>query len=488
MRRGRAVNFNNRAAGTVLCLLVTSGLFSLPFVASAQEFMLTFEPTFRAEHAGISIYNGNPVDIHMFPEIATIRSSQLSAVNGAWIIEELRAWGHDVPSERAVYVIARIDPDSGKIEGGTAILGQNYDVAHFAFNESATTTHSGSFSIPILGESETTSGRYKIFAAELPETKDVYDPETDTHTISAYTDEDAGEFLERGPMNAGPYAPVSYSTLPAIFDYVNDGLPPCTENCFSNVLFLPGIESSRLYWIDVLGGGEKKLWEPGVNDDLHDLYLNSQGESIRDNVYAKKSGVIDELPGGKNVYKSLIAKMDDLKVKKDINDWEAVPYDWRLSLDDTLGSGRYFSSGQIYYSGTFAATTTPYIIQELRHLARSSKTGKVTVIAHSNGGLVAKRLTAILGAEASQLIDKMIFVAVPQAGTPMAIAAGLHGYEQQHLGGLINSEAEARTFSSTTPMLYNLLPSAQYFTYVDDPVVQFDSSLPDWIAKYGAAI
>ena len=264
---------------------------------------------------------------------------------------------------------------------------------------------------------------------------------------------------------------------------------PCvaTNSCASNVLFLPGIESSRLYRPDY-NGGTDRLWEPIANSDVQDLYMNPDGTSIRFDVYAKERDVIDELPGGKNIYKSFISKMDDLKVSGTINDWEPIAYDWRLSLDDILNYGNDVE-GRIYYSGDLRATSTPYIIQQLKYLAATSKTGKVTIIAHSNGGLLAKRLTQILGAtEAARLIDKMIFVAVPQAGTPMAIPAGLHGYEQQHLNGLVTSKSTARTFAVNAPMEYQLLPSAQYFTQVDDPVISFDATLPDWITRYGPTI
>ena len=37
-------------------------------------------------------------------------------------------------------------------------------------------------------------------------------------------------------------------------------------------------------------------------------------------------------------------------------------------------------------------------------------------------------------------------------------------------------------------MAYHLLPSTQYFTQVDDPIVTFDASLPDWSSRYGAEI
>lgn len=264
---------------------------------------------------------------------------------------------------------------------------------------------------------------------------------------------------------------------------------PCiaTNSCASNVLFLPGIESSRLYRPDYVGGTDR-LWEPNGDSDVQDLYMNADGTSVRTDVYAKARNVLDELPDGKNIYKSFIAKMEDLKASGTIKDWEPVAYDWRLSLDDILTFGHEID-GRIYYSGDLRATTSPYIIQQLRHLAGTSKTGKVTIVAHSNGGLLAKRLTQVLGeSEAGRLIDKMILVAVPQAGTPMAIPAGLHGYKQDHLFGLITSKSTARTFAANAPMEYQLLPSAQYFTQVDDPVVSFDTSLPDWISRYGTTV
>jgi len=231
------------------------------------------------------------------------------------------------------------------------------------------------------------------------------------------------------------------------------------------------------------------LWEPNANDDVRDLFLDRNGNGIRSDIYAKEGDVLDELPvTGSNVYKSFMAKMDDLKSQNLITDWEPIAYDWRLSLDDILNYGNDID-GRIYYAGDLRATSTPYVIQELKRLAATSKSGKVTIIAHSNGGLLAKRLTEKLGSDALKLIDKIIFVAVPQAGTPMAIPADLHGYKQDHgPWGSVTTEQTARTFASTSPMAYHLLPSAQYFTQVDDPVVTFDSSLPEWSARYGETI
>ncbi|OGZ07906.1 MAG: hypothetical protein A3C13_04525 [Candidatus Lloydbacteria bacterium RIFCSPHIGHO2_02_FULL_50_11] len=268
--------------------------------------------------------------------------------------------------------------------------------------------------------------------------------------------------------------------------------PLATEGpdlCVSNVLFLPGIEASRLYAYDDPNcwfiNCENQLWEPNRNDDVRKLYLDANGKSTAAfDIYTRD--VIGEINvTGSNIYKSFSTRMDNLKSEHIINDWEAVPYDWRLSLSDILSSGKK-ENGNISYN---KATSSPYIIQELRRLAATSKTGRVTIVAHSNGGLVAKKLTQLLGADAPKLIDKMIFVAVPQVGTPAAIAASLHGYDQDHLFGLITLNSVARTFASTSPMLYHLLPSAGYFNDVRTPVVTFDpATLSDWATRYGENI
>ena len=271
---------------------------------------------------------------------------------------------------------------------------------------------------------------------------------------------------------------------------------PCAVSgaCASNVLFLPGLEASRLYRPDYSGGTDQ-LWEPNTDSDVDDLSLAADGTSVRNDVYTKD--VIDEKNvspiGQGNIYKSFIAQMNELKTAGTITDWSTAPYDWRLSLDEILSNGNQFPDDRIYYSGDFAATSSPYIIQELRRLAKSSKTGKVTIVAHSNGGLVAKTLTEKLGAEASQLIDKIIFVAVPQAGTPQAVGAILHGYDQGlpfNSTPLVLTPETARTFAKNMSSAYNLLPSANYFTYVDDPIVTFDNSdfLAEFRIRYGSEI
>lgn len=265
----------------------------------------------------------------------------------------------------------------------------------------------------------------------------------------------------------------------------------CTENCFSNVLFLPGLEASRLYAKDdpscTTSGCENQLWEPNRNEDVTKLYLDENGKSTNAyDIYTRDA--LDEIDlSGQNVYKSFIDRMNTMKDADHlINDWAAVPYDWRLSIEDILNGGTSVADGMSYIN----ASSAPHIIEELKRLASTSRTGKVTIVAHSNGGLLAKALMRRIGdEETKKLIDTVVLVAVPQLGTPVALGATLHGYDQDLLGGLILSKSTARGLAEHMPSAYTLLPSAKYFSLVGTPVATFDAEkLPDWSARYGEVI
>lgn len=256
---------------------------------------------------------------------------------------------------------------------------------------------------------------------------------------------------------------------------------PLEVKCCSSVMFIPGLEASRLYKPDY-NGGTDTLWEPNNNGDVQQLFLGENGQNIRSDIYTRD--VVDQLPvSGENIYKSFLSDLESWKdPTKDnlIQDYAVTPYDWRLSFNDLLSYGRNID-GRIYYSGDLRATTTPYIIQELNRLVSSSRSGKVTIVAHSNGGLLAKFLLKKLQDTNDPLlskVDKLILVATPQTGTPEAVGALLHGFKQGHFP--VASEENMRTLGKNMPSVYGLLPSDAYWNgtggFVTNPVITFSGS------------
>ncbi len=241
--------------------------------------------------------------------------------------------------------------------------------------------------------------------------------------------------------------------------------------CCSSILFLPGIESSRLYRDEkgILGSGigpgtsPNMLWEPNRNDDVRKLFLNTDGSSADKTVYS--GGAIDSA-WGYSVYGSFMKFLDGLVAKGSINNWNAFGYDWRKPIAEVVAGPEK------------KATTTVSLVQTLIDMASSSKTGKVTLIAHSNGGLVAKYLTKTLADMGKDnLIDSVISVAVPYLGTPEAVGGILHGDDEELADGWLLKQSVARQLGANMASAYSLLPSAMYFTSAS-PVITFSSTTP----------
>ena len=221
------------------------------------------------------------------------------------------------------------------------------------------------------------------------------------------------------------------------------------------------------------------------------LFLNSDGESVCSDIYAKADDILDSVRGN-NIYQSFIDEMNGLESDGTINDWKATAYDWRLSLTDLLNNGAERDK-KIFYS---EATSTPYIEQTLRALAGGSKTGKVTIVAHSNGGFVTKALLNKLGdEEATMLVDKIIMAGAPQSGAPESLGTLLMGHSAgiYKFGFPIVSNAVARELAQNSPMAYHLLPSANYLTSIagdaNHPVARFaGDGYADELSSYGTTI
>lgn len=258
---------------------------------------------------------------------------------------------------------------------------------------------------------------------------------------------------------------------------------PAAATTSSNVLFIPGTLTSRLYMRNS-NGSERDLWEPRSDLDIGTLEMKSDGTSMNE-IYTRD--IIDRLYSNDELYGTAISAalkdagdtygpfekfMNDLVSAGTIQEWKAFPYDWRYDVSDIVKDGTLV--------GTATSSPERVRIQDvLYELASTSPTGKVTVIAHSNGGLIAKALAVDLESTGEAgLIDKIIMIGTPQFGTPKSITNLLHGDEFTQLGGLLMYSDTVRNVEKTMPGAYDLLPSPAYFSSVPTPVATFDSQKP----------
>ena len=235
--------------------------------------------------------------------------------------------------------------------------------------------------------------------------------------------------------------------------------------CCSSVLFIPGLQASRLYQDVPNTGGTRTntLWEPNRKSDVEKLFLNADGTSVGSTIYSNEP--IGRAFGMVGVYGSFLDFLEEMKRGGYISAWNVFGYDWRKSIPEVV-AGR-----------EKRATSTESLVEVVEHMASTSPTGKVTLIAHSNGGLVAKYLVkALVDMGKEYLIDSVISVAVPYLGTPEALLGLLHGDNQSMLGGLIVDQAHMRGLGLNMASAYSLLPSGQLFQKAFGPTIAFAST------------
>lgn len=246
------------------------------------------------------------------------------------------------------------------------------------------------------------------------------------------------------------------------------------NDCCSNIVFLPGIEGSRLY-INKSNGELSKVWEPKSSSDISKIYLDGYGNSINN---IEVGSVIDSAFGVIGIYKSFLEFLDIYSkgytsLEGEINSWKVYPYDWRKMPDEVVDG----------------------IIEDFLIENKKSRNGKTSIIAHSYGGLVAKALIKRLEEKGLEnIVDKVIFVAVPQSGTTETIFSILHGdnIEVPKGTGLIASKEVMKGLAENMKSALTLLPSKKLFDLVSSIAIKISDSVIEnipWFPKiYGAEI
>lgn len=244
-----------------------------------------------------------------------------------------------------------------------------------------------------------------------------------------------------------------------------------------NVLFLPGFTASRLY-TKKPDGGERRLWEPNGSNDVKDMALIADGTSPL-TVYTRD--IVDSilnLPFGFTVHEEFMEYLNELKEEGKIVDWKGYPYDWRYDVFDVVDDGALKEDG-----------SREYLIPVIEQLAATAKNGKVAIVAHSNGGLVAKALMVRLEAAGkAHLVDQIILIASPQAGTPKGVFSLLHGREK--LLNFIIPAGVLRNSLATLPGAYSLAPSKMYFDRESSNLASFaaGTKTDSFISTFGETL
>lgn len=248
----------------------------------------------------------------------------------------------------------------------------------------------------------------------------------------------------------------------------------------SSVLFLPGIQASRLYKDGLLG--EDQLWTPTniYSQDIRQLAMDETGQSVND-IYTRD--VLDQVPGVGSIYSNLLDHFEELVNQEVISDYRAFAYDWRFSPDTIVQNGVAYEEGMID------------LVETVESLAKEAAGESVTIVSHSNGGLVAKALVAELEKQGKEeLIDQMIFIGTPHIGTPKAIGTVLHGYDQAvsvtRLELPVIQADVARAVINNLPGAYGLVPTPAYWEAYEEPLIGIENATAtaELFAEYGSLI
>src|SRR3989344_799729 len=211
------------------------------------------------------------------------------------------------------------------------------------------------------------------------------------------------------------------------------------------MLIVPGIMGTEVF------KGEEKLWPDGTR------MLLTNNDKFMDPLAFQDDGtpLDNSLSMGQVVSKELTLNYTEL-LKEDFIfqgytegvDLFTFPYDWRQDLHKIAMENL---TGQIDS------------ILNQTEVGRSA--GKIDIIAHSQGGLVVKRLLFDDPSYQSK-INQLIFVGTPHLGAPKAAKVLLYGdsMDVKFLAfGL--DPAEVKKISQNMPSVYQLLPSFEYIQH-----------------------
>ncbi|MDC0706643.1 MULTISPECIES: OmpL47-type beta-barrel domain-containing protein [Priestia] len=200
-------------------------------------------------------------------------------------------------------------------------------------------------------------------------------------------------------------------------------IPQISQKPSNTVVFIPGIMGTELN--EIQDGGTKRVWKPRIThakEDVKRLTLDQDGNSI-ENI---EPGIpLDDF------YGEIVEQLHD----EGGYEVETFGYDWRLDNKENA--------------------------KRLSEFIDDLDVDRVSIVAHSMGGLVASRYIADGN---SDKVDKLVTIGTPYLGAPKAF----YGFETGKLLNALENWAigdELKTLSANSTSVYELLPENRYFTY-----------------------
>ena len=206
------------------------------------------------------------------------------------------------------------------------------------------------------------------------------------------------------------------------------------------VLIVPGVYATDLYkgadqlWLNI----SKALLSGDSDSFLDPLEIKPNLEPIDPSIVT--GDVIRKIDPPFSIFDFDYTQglIEELKSRgyKEGTDIFLFPYDWRFGV---------------------SATAVDALQNKINEIISKSGSSKVNIVAHSTGGLIAKKY---IQHTATPKIDKVVFVGVPNLGAPKAINVLLTG----DTGLVGHNNQKMKKLALNMPIVYELSPSRKYFS------------------------
>ncbi len=244
-------------------------------------------------------------------------------------------------------------------------------------------------------------------------------------------------------------------------DTSSTGTYPVTYTSYD----LAGNVSTVIRNVDVIERKTPVLIVPGVLGTEISLETGSSTEKLWLDLLHNLTDIGDQFMDPLQFNYDLTPSVDSLVVgdvvrKEDI---PLFPFDYTEGLINEFQNQGYIENTDLFtlpYDWRYGTeeNNISLLKQKIQDILNQTGSDNVDIIAHSTGGLIVKRYA--MEYPSDNHIGKAIFVGVPNTGAPQAIKSLIEG---DNSGIPFLSTSEMKKIAQNLPVIYDLLPTRQYF-------------------------